>query len=57
MNANVLNDFKELQIGDTLVVMPVSRLFLELPFSIGRFRFYPAGSLNLSTLNLASRRR
>jgi hypothetical protein len=55
MNTDVVSDFTELRNGDTLVVMPVSRLLLESPFSIGRFRFYPAGFVDLSSLNLEER--
>lgn len=40
----------ELRNGSTLVVMPLSRVLIEEEFRIGKYRFYPAGEVDVRTL-------
>lgn len=41
---------EDLQEGKTLIVMPLTRLLFYEPFSIGNYRFYPAGSVDIKCL-------
>lgn len=48
---NLVEEFcTELRDGSHLVVMPLSRVLIEHEFSIAKYRFYPAGEVDISSL-------
>ncbi len=53
MTIDICDEFGDELRHGRLVVMPMSRLLLEVPFKIDKFRFYPANSIDLRLLNIA----
>lgn len=53
MTIDIRDEFEDELDHSCLVVMPVSRLTLEIPFKIDKFRFFPADSIDFRLLNIA----
>lgn len=47
----IQRDFNnELQDGQILVIMPITRLLFDEPFTLGKFKFFPPGFININHL-------